>query len=284
MSLSFTAQKYDSQFDYTQQSLAEIWGRVHSIDQEPWPTVDGLKMMLLDKPIAQVSPHFKDDFESLANTFQQGWVDFHNGDFQGAFENAEKCGPVAAYLSLLAVNTYACYLAPKKDRESLYFEAAEKAKQAIELFPDQVNIEYGYALNIGRYSEEVSIAKALSSGAALSFKKSIEKCLALQSGHMPSLLALATLHAQAIDAIGELAARMTFGATRKKVLAVYQEAAKMDKPAPLIYVEYGKNILLLDKKNKRLAEKMLTLALDAEVLDPLDILDQKEAEKLLANL
>lgn len=284
MSLSFTAQKLDSQFNYSKDSLADLWSRVHSIDKEPWPTADRLKVLLAGRPIEAASPHFKDDFDSLAECFQQAWVDFHNGDFQAAFENAERCGPVAAYASLLAVNTYACYLAPQSDREKLYAEAAERAKQAIQLFPNEVNIEYAYALNIGRYSEEVSMAKALSSGAAISFKKSIEKCLGMQPNHLPSLLALATLHAQAIDAIGELAARMTFGATRKKVLSVYEEAVKMDKPAPLIYVEYGKNILLLDKKNKRLAEKMLRLALEVEVLDPLDILDQKEAEKLLANL
>lgn len=280
-SLAFNVARVESPFDYNSDSIVDVWSQVHSIDKEPLPTAKGLKQLLKGASIDAASPTYGDDFEALAAAIIDGWVDFHNGDFQGAFDKAEACGPAASYLALLALNTYAGYLAPESKQADLFYGAAEKAKDAILMFPKVVNIEYAYALNIGRYTESISIAKALSSGAALSFKKSLDKCLSIQPNHVPSLLAQGALHAQTIDAIGELAARMSFGATKKKVFNVYESASQIDNPPPVIFLEYAKNIQLLEKNNKGKVERLLKQALAAPVLDPLDAFDQKEAAELL---
>ncbi|MCG8669593.1 MAG: hypothetical protein MI867_09290 [Pseudomonadales bacterium] len=283
-SLNFQVDKVESPFEYDAQSILDAWPQVHSIDQEPLPCANTLDALLNGSDLSVTSPSFGDDTEALSEHLMSGWVDFHNGDFQGAYEKAVHCGPAATYLALMALNTYASYLAPEKERADLLLAATEEAKKAIALFPGVVNIEYAYAINIGRYSETVSIAKAITTGAALNFKKSLDTCLSISPKHVPSLLALGALHAQAIDAIGELAARMSFGATKKKVFKTYEEATKLPNPPPVIFVEYAKNTLLLEKKNKGMVERLLKQALAAPVLDPLDAFDQQEAVELLETL
>lgn len=277
--MQFTTGKVESPFHYDRDSLVDAWSRIHSIDQEPLPSAENLE---------RASGVNAEDAGALSQTLLAAWVDFHNGDFQGAWEKGKAAGAAGGYVTGLALNSYGTYLAPEKDRADIFLQAANDARQAAESCPDSVNIEYAHALNIGRYSETVSITKAITSGAALTFKKSLDTCLTIQPGHVPSLLAQGALYAQVIDAVGELAARVSFGATRKKVFAVYEkalDAKTLDaKTPPVVYLEYAKNIRLLDSKKQSQVKGLLEQALNAPVLDPLDVFDQREASQLLKSL
>lgn len=284
--VSFVSGKVDSPYQYDKSSMASAWPQIHAIDQEPLPTVAGLKQLLkgTDLALESASPRFGQDFDGLADALLDAWVDFHNGDFQSAYQKGMGCGLVGYYVAMLALNTYATYLAPTSEQAGLLLQAAETSQKAADAFPRAINFQYAYALNIGRYSEAVSITKAISSGAAVSFKKSLETCLKLKPDHIPSLLAQGALFAQVIGAIGELPAKLSFGATRKKVFSIYENALKIANPPPVIFVEYAKSIQLLDKKNQGMVERLLKEALDAPVLDPLDAFDQQEAVALLRQL
>ena len=273
-------------FNYNKESLASAWNDIHTIDQEPWPTAEVLKARL-DVPgvdLQQASPAYGDDYAALSDAIQTAWVEFHNGYFEKAHEKGKQCGPVAGYITGLAMNSLATYRTPEQERADLYLQAAEQAKANNKILPGDVNAEYVYAFNMGRYSETVSIAKAISSGAGLSFKKGLEACLRLKPDHVPSLLAQGALYAQVIDAVGELAAKVSFGATRKKVFAAYDTAMTVKNPPPVVYLEYAKNILLLDTKQKTKADALLRSALEAPVYDPLDVYDQQEAKALLEKI
>ncbi|MDX1692748.1 MAG: hypothetical protein R3208_03215 [Ketobacteraceae bacterium] len=273
-------------FNYDKASLTSIWGRMHSIDQEPLPTAEALAARL-SRPgvdLQQASPAYGDDYAGLSDAILSAWVDFHNGAFRDAFETGKRCGPIACYVTYLAQNSYASYVAQPEEQAELFLEAAEGAKAAAACIPGDINSEYVYALNIGRYLESVSIARAISSGVAPAFKKSLEHCLALKPGHVPSLLAQGALFTQVIDAIGELAARVSFGATRKKVIAAYEQALQSPTPPPVVYLEYARNLRSLDPKNKARAQALLQQALELPVLDPLDVYDQRDARALLAEL
>lgn len=271
-------------FDYDPESLAAIWHKIHSIDCEPLPTADHLQQILAHQNLLQASPVYGKDYAALSDALMAAWTAFHNGCFLQAYEMGKACGPVGAYVALLALNSYAGYLAPDDEKAQLFHDAAQQAKQATSILPEAINIEYAHALNLGRYCESVSISKAITSGAAPAFKKSLDRCLALDNQHTPSLLAQGALFAQVIDAIGELGARVSFGATRKKVLTVFDLATQVAAPPPVVFLEYAKYLYLLDRKSRTKVKSLLQQALDAPVLDPLDQFDQAEAQRLLQSL
>ena len=273
-------------FNYDRESLPPIWERMHGIDQEPLPTPQVLDA-LLKRPgvrLEQVSPEYGDDVEGLSDALLDAWVAFHNGDYEGAAQQGRACGAVAGYVTYLAENSYASYRAPETERTELFLKAASGARECADVLPGEINIEYIYAMNMGRYTEGISTAKAVSSGAAKSFKQSLETCLEIRPDHIPSLIAQGAFYAQVISGIGELAAKVSFGATRKKVYGVFEKALEMPSPLAVVYLEYAKNRLLLEPKKRKEAITLLEQAIVAPVLDPLDVFDQQEARALLRQL
>ena len=285
--MQFVTGRVEAPIDYDLDSLRAAWSQIHSIDQEPAPSPERLSLLISAAkahPLEAVTGQYGDDLDALSDALWAAWLAFHNGEFQLAYDAGVNLGAVGAYVSSLALNTYATYLAPKQDQADIYMTAANRAREAAKVLPVEVNIEYAHAFNLGRYAETVSIAKAMSSGAGLAFKKSLETCLEINNQHVPSLLAQGALFAQVIDAIGELAARMSLGATRKKVLAVFEQAVNRPALPPVVYLEYAKHVLLLERNAKAKAEQLLSKALAAPVYDPLDVFDKAEARALLESL
>src|SRR4029453_7057319 len=91
-------------------------------------------------------------------------------------------------------------------------QAANLAEAAIRGLPDDANSHYRHAFALGRYSQGLSIAKALKQGLAGKVRASLDQALALAPKHAEAHTALALYHAEIIGKIGALIGGMTYGA------------------------------------------------------------------------
>jgi hypothetical protein len=75
---------------------------------------------------------------------------------------------------------------------------------------------------------------------------------------------------------------MGFGATRKNILHQYEQALELPDPPPLVFLEVAKGLARLEKrKAKDRVRSLLTQAVSAAKMDPMDALDIREARNLL---
>jgi tetratricopeptide (TPR) repeat protein len=130
---------YDtSAFDFDGPALKKSWKLLHAGDGEPFPADENL---------------------------QQAWRLFHRGDFQAAVQLADKLGLLAHAVANKATGIYASYLEDNEKRQIDCFKAAiERAEKATDAYPDDPNSHYFHAFNLGRYSQSISVVKALKQG------------------------------------------------------------------------------------------------------------------------
>ena len=177
----------ESGFGLDGEGLRERWPDLHRGDCEPFP----------------------DD-----ETLQEAWRAFHKGDFGAAVELADEAGLEGHAVANKATGIYATYLENRQNRKAdLFLSAAKRAEQAIEAFPEDANAHYFHAFNLGRYSQSISVVKALKQGIGGKIQKSLERAVKLQPRHAEAWTALGLYHAEIIDKVGKLIGSMTYGAS-----------------------------------------------------------------------
>ncbi len=224
-------------------SLKKHWKRLHAGDQEPWPS----------------------DAKVVA-----AWVHFHNGAFEKAMEAGIKAGGAGITVANKATCIYAQYLEPKeKVRLDLFMEVAERATQQIANEPDNANAYYWQGYAIGRYSQGISVAKALARGLGGKVKSALEKTLSLQPAHADAHVNLGTFHAEVIDKVGVLIGAMTYGAKKDVGMQHFQRGLELCPKSPHAMVSYADGMVMIEGEKRldeatQLYEKVATLrALDA---------------------
>ena len=166
----------DYQFDAA--SVKKHWARLHGGDAEPCP-----------KEAAVL----------------EAWALFHNGDFEKAAAAGLAAGGAGITAANKATSIYANYLEPKeKARLDLFMQVAERAEAQAAKEPDNANAWYWHAYALGRYSQGISVAKALAQGLGGKVKDSLEKAIALSPKHADARIALGAFHAEVIDKVGKL--------------------------------------------------------------------------------
>src|SRR5690606_18085012 len=124
------------------------------------------------------------DAETLATTLQDAWRAFHRGDFKAAFDAGEALGPVGASVAVKAIGIHASYLVDGDAEKLKRFEQAAKlAEAAVKALPDDANSHYRHAFALGRYSQGISIAKALKQGIAGKVRDALDATLELAPKH-----------------------------------------------------------------------------------------------------
>ena len=145
-------------FAYAGDALKKAWPLLHAGDCEPFPDTKRAKALLgaVGKPPKGL------DAEGLSTALQDAWRAFHQGNFQAAYEAGEALGPLGASVAVKALGIHATYLV-EDEAEQLkrYEQAAKLAEAAIKALPDEANSHYRHAFALGRYSQGLSIAKAL---------------------------------------------------------------------------------------------------------------------------
>ena len=239
-------------YRYDSASLKKKWPRLHAGDAEPVPQ-DGAVL--------------------------QAWVLFHNGQFQQATEAGLAAGGAGITVANKATAIHANYLEKKeKTRLDLFLQVAERAAAQAAREPRNANAWYWHAYALGRYSQGISVAKALAQGLGGKVKDSLEKAIALSPKHADARIALGAFHAEVIDKVGSLIGGMTYGAKKDAGLKLFQEALKLNPGSAIAMIEYANALVMLegDKKMKE-ATALYEKAAAAEPMDAMERLDVEMA-------
>lgn len=234
-------------FAYAGDALKKAWPALHAGDMEPYP--DPKRAAALLKAAGKAAP--KLDADALATALQDAWRAFHHGDFQAAFEAGEKLGPIGASVAVKALGIHATYLIEDEaERLKRFEQAAKLAETAIKALPDEANSHYRHAFALGRYSQGLSIAKALKQGIAGKVRSALDSALELEPKHAEAHIAMAVYHAEIIDKIGAMIGGLTYGAKASEAEAHIKAALKLTPDSPIAHAEHANVLLLLygDKK------------------------------------
>lgn len=252
----WTAFPHAGEYAFDAASVRKNWSRLHLGDAEPLPA---------DPAVLQA------------------WALFHSGEFQKAQDAGLKAGGGGVTVANKAACVYATYLEKKeKTRLDLFMEAAQRAQAQAAEDPKNANAWYlqGYAL--GRYSQGISVARALAQGLGSKLKHALERVIELEPAHADAHVALAAFHAEVIDKVGALVGRMTYGVRAETAVELFERGLELHPQAPGALMEYGRALLMLHGDGRmgeatRLYEK-------AAAMTPADAKERLDVELARAGL
>lgn len=267
-------------FDYPGEALRKAWPKLHAGDAEPFP--DARRAAALLKQAGKAAPKGA-DADTVAQSLQDAWRAFHRGDFRTAFELGEKLGPLGASVAVKALGIHATHLVEDEaERLKRFQRAAGLAEAAIEVLPEEANSHYRYAFALGRYSQGLSIVKALKDGIAGKVRKALDAALELAPKHAEAHLAMAVYHAEVIDKVGAMIGGLTYGAKAAEAEKHVATALKLTPDSPIAHIEHGNVLLLLygDKREDAAAAAYETAA-RCKPRDAMEALDAAYARSQL---
>src|SRR5512134_1726029 len=160
---------HPAEYVYEGAALKKRWARLHRGDCEPFPKNEAL---------------------------QQAWRLYHAGAFQQAAEAGRALDGAGGHVAVKATTIYATYLEKARPQKlKLFEEAMRLAEWTLAQRPADANGHYFYALAAGRYSQGISIAKALAQGLGGRIKQALDRALELQPAHADANIALGAWHA-----------------------------------------------------------------------------------------
>jgi tetratricopeptide (TPR) repeat protein len=278
---AWTAFPHDaSRFAYPGDALKKAWPRLHAGDTEPWP--DAKRATALLKAAGKAAPKGM-DASTLAAALQDAWRAFHRGDFKAAFEAGEALGPLGASVAVKALGIHATYLVTGEAEKLKRFEqAARLAEAAVKALPGEANSHYRHAFALGRYSQGISIGKALKRGVAGKVRAALDTTLELAPEHAEAHTALALYHAEIIDKIGAMIGGLTYGAKAAEAEAHIKAALRLTPDSPIAHIEHGNVLMLLhgDRQEEAAAAAYETAA-GLEPADAMEALDAAYAREQL---
>ena len=242
----------DKAFSYSAAALQKNWERLHCGDCEPFP--DNVKV-------------------------QSAWRSYHAGDFGKAVELGLACGMAGYAAANKAATVYASYLETDDERQlALLLDAAQRCEEQQQLMPQYANAWYLHAYALGRYSQRISVVKALTQGLGNKIKNSLTQAIALEPKHADAHIALGAYHAEVIDKVGSLVGGLTYGAKKTIGVEHFETALKLHPQSAIARVEYA-NALVMMFGNARLkdAERYYQEAAACTATDAMEWLDIETA-------
>jgi tetratricopeptide (TPR) repeat protein len=252
----WTAFPHAGEFNWGAASLRKDWARLHAGDAEPLP---GDPAVL------------------------HAWALFHNGEFQEAARAGLAAGAGGITVANKATAIYANYL-EKKEKAKLELLLEVAARGEAQAAQDERNANawfwQGYAL--GRYSQGISVAKALAQGLGHRVKESLEKAIGLQPRHADAHVALGAFHAEVIDKVGALIGGMTYGVKKDTGLRLFQQALALQPHSPIALIEYANALVMLEGGKKM--KEATRLYRQAAACRPLDAAERLDVDLANAGL
>ena len=231
-------------FDYAGDKLQKSWAKLHAGDAEPFPDEARVAALLKANPKLGKPA----DAGKIAAKLQDAWRAYHRGDFQAADEIGAALGPIGAAVANKAMGIHAAYLVDDdKEKMKRFEEVAKRAEAAVAALPKEANAHYFRAFALGRYSQLLSITKALSMGLAGKVKESLDQTLKLAPKHAEAHLALGMYHAEIVGKVGGMLATLTYGASAGKAEELFKAAAKLAPESPVVPLEHGNALVLLKR-------------------------------------
>jgi len=272
----------NSAFMFEGDKLLEAWPELHLGDCVEFPDAEWVQQCLEEAPDA-APVDFDGDCSALAGLIQDAWRRYHSGDFQRATELAGQCGHLAHAPANKAAGIYATYLEPDEDKaRACFLDAVKRAEAAIEVLPDDPNSHYFHAFNLGRYSQNISIVKALSQGLGGKIQSSLENAIYLQPEHADANIALGAYYAEVIEKVGKMLGKLTYGATPAKAIKHFERALELTPEAPIAHIEYGNGLYLLFGDDR--LDDVTDEYVKATGLQPEDAMAKLDIEAALAEM
>ena len=240
----------DKAYLYDAASLKKNWDRLHRGDCEPFPK---------DAKV------------------QEAWIAYHAGEFEKAAELGLKAGMAGYAAANKAACIYANYLEKSEATKlRLYQEVATRCEALQKQEPKNVNAYYLHAYALGRYSQCITVAKALAQGLGGKIKASLDQALKLSPKHADAHIASGTYHAEIIDKVGAMIGGMTYGAKKDTGVGHFEKALKLNPDSAIARIEFANGmIMMLGKAKMKDAEK---LYLDASKCKPADAMERLDVE------
>jgi tetratricopeptide (TPR) repeat protein len=244
----WTAFAHAGEYDFDAVKLRKQWERLHAGDAEPLPQ----------------------DADILG-----AWVLFHNGEFQRAAEAGLSAGAAGITCANKATAIYANYIEKKeKTKLDLFMEVADRAQAQAAREPRNPNAWYWHGYALGRYSQGISVAKALAQGLGSKVKEALETAIKLEPRHADAHVALGAFHAEVIDKVGTLIGGMTYGAKKETGLKLFQEALRIYPGSQIAMIEYANGLVMLEGERKmKEATRLYEQAAASKALDAMQRLD-----------
>lgn len=266
-------------FDFDGGKLQKSWDGLHVGDGEPYP--DGKRAESLLKAAGKSAPDL--DAKRLAEHLQDAWRAFHSGEFQQAYELGISLGPIGSSVACKALGIHTTYLVKNQaDRLERFQQVATLAETAMQVLPKEANSHYRMAFGNGRYSQGISVTKALSMGIAGKVKIALDTCLKLNPKHAEAHLASALWHAEILSKVGTMIGGLTYGAKRKQAEEHMKTALKLAPKMPIVHVENAQMLLLLDPDDEQEAADAFERAALLKPMDAMDFLDARFAKEQIS--
>ncbi|KQU87108.1 hypothetical protein ASC78_03295 [Variovorax sp. Root318D1] len=212
-----------------------------------------------------------------------GWALYHSGEFERAATLGLRHGSEGLVLANQSTAIYANYLEPREAvRLSMFRQVIERAADQAAAEPDNCHALYWQAYALGRYSQGISVARALAQGLGSKLKGALERVIELQPDHADAHIALAAFHAEVIDKVGALVGRMTYGVRAEMSIELFERGIELHPHSPGALMEYGRALLMLHG-DAYLREATL-LYEQAAALQPADAKERLDVELARAGL
>lgn len=245
----------DAAYVYTPAALKKHWARLHAGDAEPLP---------------------KDDKVLAA------WALFHAGEFREAFDAGLQAKGAGITVANKAQAIYAHYLEKSEQtRLAMFMQVVARAEAQAAVDPKDASAHYWMAYALGRYSQGISVVKALAQGLGSKVKQALESTIQLAPQHADAHIVLGSFHAEVIDKVGKLLGR-TQGADSATGLKMFNQALRLNPGSAIARVEFAKALLMLEG-DKRLAEAEKLYA-EAAACVPMDATERLDVEMARAEL
>lgn len=239
----------DKAFSYAGATLKKNWERLHRGDREPFPADPGV---------------------------QEAWRLYHQGEFHAALEAGLAAGADGYNVANKAAMIHATYLEDDERRKLELFQAiSTRCDELQRAQPKNVNGHYFQAYALGRYSQGISVLKALTDGLGGRIKAALEASLRLDPKHAEAHTALGAYHAEVVDKMGAMVAKLTYGASRELAVKHFETALKLTPDSAIACIEYA-NALVMMFGDKRMDEAIdlyekAAASAPAEAMEKLDV-------------
>ena len=161
----------------------------------------------------------------------------------------------------------------------MFQEVVERAEALQSAEPKNVNAHYLHAYALGRYSQGISIAKALAQGLGGKVKASLDAALKLDAKHADAHIASGAYHAEIIGKVGAMIGGLTYGAKQDAALKHYEQALKLNPDSAIARIEYANGLVtLMGKAKLKEAEKLYAEAAKCKPADAMERLDVEMAK------
>jgi tetratricopeptide (TPR) repeat protein len=246
----------DKAYHYTAATAKKAWGRLHKGNREPFPE---------DKKVLQA------------------WLHFHAGEFAKAVEEGLAAGAAGFNVANHAQNIYANYLEEDEAVQlKLFQEVASRCEARMAKAPGDAFNCYLHAYALGRYSQGISVVKALAQGLGGKIQDSLTRALELNPEHADAHVALGTYHAEVIDKVGSLMGGLTYGVKEKVGLEHYRQGLELFPESAIYRIEYANGLVMLKgRSGKKEADALYR---EAAALQPMDAMERLDVELAKAEL